>query len=88
MNKELTFDERRAILDKVIARYSRQGYRVLNRTDTTAQLVRPKQFSCLAATLWTLLFGIGLIFYLFYYAGKKDDMIYLSIDEHGKLRKR
>lgn len=66
-------------LAKEIERYVKQGYRVINQTDTTAQLVRPKAFSCLAATLWTLLFGIGLIFYLFWYASKKEDTIYLQL---------
>lgn len=73
-------------LAREIERYVKQGYRVINQTDTTAQLVRPKQFSCLAATLWTLLLGIGLIFYLFWYASKKEDTIYLQlIDDRVKV---
>ena len=83
-----TLAQRKEILDRAIARYSKQGYLIEKRTDTTAQLRRPKKFSCLAASLWTLLFGIGLIFYLFYYKGKEDDLIYLTIDEYGRLRKR
>lgn len=67
------------LLAKEIQRYIKQGYRVVSQTETTAQLVRPRRFSCLAATLWTLLFGIGLIFYLFWYLGKKDDTIYLQV---------
>lgn len=67
------------LLAKEVQRYVKQGYRVVSQTETTAQLVRPKAFSCLAATLWTLLFGIGLIFYLFWYASKKDDTIYLQV---------
>lgn len=83
-----TLEERRLILDRAIAKYSKQGYLIEKRTDTTAQLRRPKKFSCLAASLWTLLFGIGLIFYLFYYKSKEDDLIYLSVDEYGRIRKR
>lgn len=67
------------LLAKEVQRYVKQGYRVVSQTETTAQLVRPKAFSCLAATLWTLLLGIGLIFYLFWYASKKDDTIYLQV---------
>lgn len=67
------------LLQKEINRYIKQGYRVVSQTDTTAQLIRPKQFSCLYASLWFLLFGVGLIFYLFWYASKKDDTIYLQI---------
>lgn len=88
MRQELSFEQRSAILEREIAKWSKRGYQVVSQTLTTAQLVRPKRFSCLAATLWTLLLGIGLIFYLFYYMGKKDDIIYLSIDERGHIRKR
>jgi len=48
------------ILEAEIARYTQRGYRVLSRTDTSAQLLRPKKFSFLWALLWFLLFGIGL----------------------------
>lgn len=73
------------LLAQEIQKYVRQGYRVVNQTNTTAQLVRPKKFSCLAATLWTLLLGIGLIFYLFWYASKKDDTVYLQVID-GKIK--
>lgn len=66
-------------LTKEIKKYVKSGYRVVNQTNTTAQLVRPKRFSCLWASLWFLALGIGLIFYLFYYKGKSDDIIYLEV---------
>lgn len=56
------------------------GYHLTQQTSTTAQLVRAKQFSCLFATLWFLVFGIGFLIYLFYYMAKKDDVIYLDLD--------
>lgn len=55
------------------------GYHVTSQTDTTAQLFRNKQFSFLFAVLWFFCFGIGLLIYLFYYAAKKDDAIYLDL---------
>lgn len=74
------------LLANEIQKYVRQGYRVINQTATSAQLVRPKQFSCLWATIWTLMLGIGLIFYLFWYASKKEDTIYLQvIDDKVKV---
>lgn len=88
MQETLTLDARRQILEREIVKYSKRGYRVVNRTDTTAQMVKPRQFSCLAATLWTLLFGIGLIFYLFYYLAKKEDVVYLSVDERGRVSRK
>ncbi len=45
--KELSTLERSAILDKEVAYYIRRGFRVISRTDTTAQLVKPKSFSIL-----------------------------------------
>lgn len=68
------------LLSQEIQRYIKQGYRVVSQTETTAQLVKPKQFGCLTATLLTLLTaGIFLLFYLFYYASKKDETIYLAV---------
>lgn len=83
----LTIEQRREILNRQVAAYSRVGYRVVSQTDTSAQLVKPKSFSCLWASLWFLFFGIGLLFYLFYYWGKSETTLYIAIDEYGRLRK-
>lgn len=56
------------------------GYHVMSQTATTAQLVRKKEFSCLFAVLSLFFFGIGFLFYIFYYLAKKDDAIYLDIE--------
>ena len=86
--QKVSLEARKQALTAAIARYVRQGYRVVNQTDTTAQLVRPKQFSCLWATLWFLVFGIGLLIYIFYYMSKKDDILYLIVDEFGRVHRR
>ena len=45
----------------------------MSQTDTSAQLIKPKQFSIrVAALIWFLLFGVGLLIYIFYYVGKRD----------------
>ena len=84
----LSTEERRGILEREIKKYVRRGYRVVSQTDTTAQLVRAKKFSCLWALLWLLVFGIGLIVYLIYYAAKRDDQVYIEVDERGKVKRR
>ena len=84
----LTIEQRRAILQQEINKYVKQDYRVVSQTDTTAQLVRPKKFSCLIAVLALLVVVIGFIIYLIYYASKKDDQIYIEVDENGKVRIR
>ena len=58
--KTLTTDERCAILDKAVQRYVKQGFRVVSRTDTTAQLVKPKSFGCLWILLALLTLGLAL----------------------------
>ena len=59
--------------------YVKRGYRVFSQTDTTAQLVKPKEFSFTSAVLWFLLFGVGLLVYVFYYAAKSDNTAYLTV---------
>lgn len=84
---QLDIADRRAILDREVTKYVKRGYRVQSRTDTEAQLVRPKKFSFLWAFLWLLAFGIGLIVYLLYYWSKKDDQVYLVVDVYGKVKR-
>lgn len=67
-------------IEEQIAYYARYGFRVQYQTATTAQLVRPKSFSFVWASLWFIFgFGIGIFFYLFYYMSKQDEMRYLEV---------
>lgn len=77
--------ERAARLDQQIAAYSRQGYRVQSRTETSVQLVRPKQFNLVAALLWFFCFGVGVLVYVAYYLSKSDDVLYFGITDEGEL---
>lgn len=81
-------DERRAILQREISGYVKKGFRVVSQTDTTAQLVKPKTFSFLWALLWFLLLGVGLLVYLIWYWAKRDETIYLEVDDKGRVKKR
>jgi hypothetical protein len=83
----LTIEQRREILQREINKYLRQGYRVISQTDTTAQLVKPKEFSCLWFLINALLL-IGWIFYLLWYWSKRDKQIYIEVDVNGKVRTR
>ena len=85
IRQALTLDERRTILDRAIAEHTRRGFRVSSRTDTSAQLVNPKEFSCLWATLWFLLLGVGVLVYLFYYASKRDTVVFVEVDPWGRV---
>ena len=83
-----SIDERRAILQREVSHYVRQGYRVVSQTDTTVQLLKPKTFSFLWAFLWLLVAVVGLLVHLLYYWSKRDLTVYIEIDEHGRVKKR
>jgi len=86
MAEPLSLEERSAILDVAVMKYVRIGYEVRSRTQTTVQLVKPKEFSSIWALAWFLLFGIGVIVYLLYYWGGRDQTLYLEVDERGTIR--
>ena len=37
------------------------------------------------ALLWFLLFGIGILVYLFYYMAKSDERVTLEVDDSGHV---
>ncbi len=82
----LSLEARSEILNREIENYVRRGYRVLSRTDTTAQLVKPKVFSCLWFLLWALLL-VGWIFYIAWYLSKRDETVHLEVTPTGRIRR-
>jgi hypothetical protein len=83
---EVSEEERSRRLEEELQKYAREGFFVQNRTATTAQLVRPKKFSFIWALLWFLVFGLGVLVYLIYYASKKDEGRFVEVDEYGAVR--
>jgi hypothetical protein len=84
----LTGEQREEILQREITHYRRRGFNVISQTQTSVSLLKPKKFSLLVALL-TLIFGvgIGLLVYIIYFIGiKKDETVYLNVDEHGKVK--
>lgn len=81
----LSIQERAEILQIEINRYLQRGFNVLSQTQTTAQLIKPKKFSCLLATLGLLLFGVGFLIYIFYYASQKDTQLYIQVLDDGTI---
>lgn len=84
----LTEPERSAILDAEIQRWVGQGYRLVTRTSTAAQMVKPKSFSVAVAIFGLLFLVVGLLIYLLAYAAQSDEALYLSVDEHGRIQRR
>lgn len=82
---KLSIEQRQATLRTAINNYTALGYRVINQTDSTAQLVRPKQFSCLIASLSLLCFGVGVLFYIFFFMAMKDAIVFIAVDDYGTV---
>lgn len=82
----LDINQRSAALDGAIRQYIAAGFRVASQTPVSAQLVRPKQFSCAIATLSLLVFGVGFLIYIFYFAAMRDDVYFLTVDESGNVQ--
>lgn len=76
-----------AMLDEQIARLTRQGYVIVSRTDTSAQLKRRKHFSLWWALLWLIVgAGIGLLVYIAWYVlVKRDRVAFLRITPDGRV---
>lgn len=64
-------------LEDGVAWYSRQGFRVVNQTDSTAQLARPKKFS----VTWMLCTAV--LPYMLYHLMKKDSGVLLLRTSSG-----
>lgn len=73
-------------LEEEVGEYMRCGFFVRHRTETTAQLVKPKKFSFVWALLWFLVFGVGIVVYLIYYAAKRDEGRYVEVNEYGAVK--
>lgn len=81
-NIALSLEERKAYLSAEIAKYLRQGFHVINQTDTTAQLQKDKGFSCL---LFLLLLLLGIIPGIIYILVRRDRHAYITVDEFGNV---
>ena len=82
----LSPEERHRILEQEIAKYVHQGYRVVSQSETTAQLVKPKELSLLIILLSILGAVVTFFVYLFYYLViKKDKTIYIEVMPTGTI---
>lgn len=72
-------------LQFVIDNYADAGFIIVYRDARSAQLRRPKKFSFIFAFLWFWFFGIGLVIYILYYLAKRDEVVYLTLDDTGQV---
>ncbi len=78
--------EPEAPLQEHVDWYVGQGYHVISQTETSAQLVMPKQFSFVWAMVWILLALVGLLAYILYHlVVKKERTVHLTVEADGKV---
>ena len=82
-NVTISIEERKEILEKEIGKYARQGWRIISKTEISAQMTRDKKASCLLAFILALFFVLPAILYLLLYRGSEN--LYLEVDERGKI---
>jgi hypothetical protein len=77
--------DKKAHLDKATLHFVQQGFRIISQTENSVQLIKPKQFSN-AAFILIFFYILPFIIYLLYYALlKKDESLYIVINEQGRL---
>jgi hypothetical protein len=72
-------DQIHPALASAIQSLVKKGWRVIQQTNTSASLVKPKKFSFFWAFMWFLVAGFGLVVYLIYYAAKRDENLYIQV---------
>ena len=77
-------ERRKEVLEKTVSKYVRQGWHVISRTETTAQLSRDKRASCLLALILALFLLVPAVLYLLLYRGTEN--LYIEVDEQGKVK--
>lgn len=66
-------------MESSITSYITQGYMVVNKTPTSATMIKRKQFSTLWAVIGFLVCVIPLLVYLIVYASQKDKVIEIIV---------
>lgn len=68
-------------LEMTIANYSAAGFFLVNKTETSALLRKPKEFNVLLAILGFLFCVIGLIIYAIVYTMQQDEVVEIRLVE-------
>ena len=67
--------------------YEDQGFQVVSQTDTSAELVKPKQFSIFLALLSFVFFFVGFFLYLIYHAVRRNITVHLVVQSDGTVKR-
>jgi hypothetical protein len=76
-----------ATLEAEIGRLTQRGFVIVSRSETSAQLRRPKHFSVGWALVWLVVgLGAGLALYVAWYVLiKRDQVVFLRITPDGRV---
>lgn len=66
-------------LEMAIANYSSRGYLLVNKTETSATLRKPKEFNVVIAILGFLFCVVGLVIYAIVYSMQSDQVVEISV---------
>ena len=73
-------------LQNEVRKYTKRGWKIVSQTNTSCQLSRKKRPSALIAVLLLFLMILPGLIYIFWPRG--EDLIYLFVDEKGRVSKR
>jgi hypothetical protein len=80
----LSLEERRVILEREVSKHTSQGWRVVSRTETSAQLERQTQANgCLGLLLLACFIVPGILYFLLY---KGTEGLYIDVQADGRVR--
>jgi hypothetical protein len=69
-----------AAMEQAITSYITQGYVVVNKTATTATLMKKKEFSALWAVIGFLICVLPLLIYIIIYAMESDKVVEIVVE--------
>lgn len=73
-------------LDEAVRRFSGEGFEIVSRSETSAQLRRKKRFDWLIAlALLVFTIALGFILYALYVLFSSPELLYVSVDERGTV---
>jgi hypothetical protein len=79
-----SYEQRSAILHSELRRWVAHGFRVVTQTQTSAQLVKPKEFSFLLALVLVFTL-VGFVVYILWYLTAKDQSVHIEVDQFGRV---
>jgi hypothetical protein len=80
--EKISLEERKELLQAEINEWVGKGFYLVNQTDTTAQMQKDKDFSCLLFLLLTALILLPGILYLLM---RQDKHAFITVDPYGDV---